>query len=67
MDATMFALDWLRERTKLEANVIRGLKITAVLAEHGDDSDLENRIFAPFWGSEANKAALAANIKHRPS
>lgn len=43
--------------------MIRGMKISALLA--CQDGDIEGRIFAPFWGSDANKAALSANIKHR--
>ncbi|KAL0269658.1 UNVERIFIED_CONTAM: hypothetical protein PYX00_007312 [Menopon gallinae] len=61
-----YAISWLQERTKFNADVIRAMKVSCCVANDlPNDTEVERRIFAPFWGSPANKEALSMNIKHK--
>lgn len=65
------AMDWLAQRTRGEASVIRSAKCVAVHCNLGSIQGLENildfekHVFSPLWGGPANKHALSQKLKHK--
>lgn len=61
------AMEWILNKVKYNHIIVRATKASVVNASQISDEvlDVERRIFAPLWGSSANKLALQKNIKHK--
>lgn len=68
-DTLTDAVAWLSQKTVHDINVIRAIKRTLTCYDDTLDwqraSLMERRIFAPLWGGEANRMALAKGLKHK--
>lgn len=61
------AVTWLQERLKPPLRLVRDAKAAIVAARDLPFADAlrkEAQLFAPLWGGDHNKEALARNIKH---
>ncbi|CAN8001329.1 unnamed protein product [Ixodes hexagonus] len=66
-DALAEAMAWLQERLAPPIRLIRDAKAAVVAARDlsfADSLRKEALLFAPLWGGDHNKEALARNIKH---
>lgn len=64
------AEDWLAQRTRWDASVVRAAKCVAVHCSLASGEgqyvqDLEQRLFSPLWGGPVNKLALRQRLKHK--